>query len=48
MGIYFDNGSTSYILSKKVGKIVEATEFGRYAGALGAALLAKEKSQKKR
>lgn len=36
------------ILSKKIGKTVEPTEFGRYAGALGAALLAKEKSQKKR
>lgn len=35
------------ILSKKIGKKVEPTEFGRYAGALGAALLAKEKSQKK-
>ena len=36
------------ILSKKIGKKVESTEFGRYAGALGAALLAKEKSQKRR
>lgn len=35
------------ILSKKIGKDVRPTEFGRYAGALGAALLAKEKSQRK-
>lgn len=34
------------ILSKKVGKKVEPTESGRYAGALGAALLAKEKKKK--
>lgn len=33
------------ILSKKIGKKVCPTEFGRYAGALGAALLAKEKSR---
>ena len=33
------------ILSKKVGKTVEPTENGRYAGAIGAALLAKEKSR---
>lgn len=32
------------ILSEKVGKTVEPTEKGRYAGARGAALLAKEKS----
>lgn len=31
-------------LSQKIGKTVETTETGRYAGALGAALLAKEKS----
>lgn len=35
------------ILSAKVGKTVEPTEEGRYAGALGAALLAKEKSARK-
>ena len=35
------------ILSKKIGKTVVPTEFGRYAGALGAALLAREKSQKR-
>lgn len=34
------------ILSQKVGKKVEPTESGRYAGALGAALLAKEKKKK--
>ena len=33
------------ILSAKVGQKVEPTENGRYAGALGAALLAKEKSR---
>ncbi len=33
------------ILSEKIGKKVESTENGRYAGALGAALLAKEKSR---
>lgn len=33
------------ILSEKIGKKVCPTEFGRYAGALGAALLAKEKSR---
>lgn len=38
---YFTN-----ILSDKIGKKVEPTENGRYAGALGAALLAKEKSEK--
>lgn len=32
------------ILSAKIGRTVEPTEDGRYAGALGAALLAKEKS----
>ncbi|MCB7306102.1 acyl-CoA dehydratase activase [Bariatricus massiliensis] len=31
------------VLSKKTGKHVEPTAFGRYAGALGAALLAEEK-----
>ena len=31
------------ILSEKIGQIVEPTENGRYAGALGAALLAREK-----
>ena len=34
------------ILSKKVGKKVESTESGRYAGALGAAFLAKEKKKR--
>ena len=34
------------ILSEKVGKTVEPTENGRYAGALGAALLAKEKKKR--
>ena len=33
------------ILSAKIGQKVEPTEHGRYAGALGAALLAKEKSK---
>lgn len=33
------------ILSEKVGKTVEPTEDGRYAGAIGAALLAKEKTR---
>ena len=36
------------ILSEKIGRTVEPTENGRYAGALGAALLAGEKSRKKR
>ncbi len=35
------------ILSGKVGKTVEPTADGRYAGALGAALLAREKSAQK-
>lgn len=34
------------ILSQKLGKEVEPTAFGRYAGALGAALLAEERSKK--
>lgn len=34
------------ILSKKIGKKVEPTENGRYAGAAGAALLAEEKYKK--
>ncbi|MEE1086975.1 MAG: acyl-CoA dehydratase activase [Schaedlerella sp.] len=34
------------ILSKKVGRKVEPTEFGRYAGASGAAFLAKEKKKR--
>lgn len=34
------------ILSKKVGKTVKPTKDGRYAGAIGAALLAQEKSGK--
>ena len=34
------------ILSAKIRKTVEPTENGRYAGALGAALLAKEKNNK--
>jgi len=34
------------ILSRKIGKTVEPTENGRYAGALGAALLGKEKMGK--
>lgn len=33
------------ILSQKIGQKVDPTEYGRYAGALGAALLAKEKSR---
>lgn len=33
------------ILSEKINKVVEPTENGRYAGALGAALLAEEKSK---
>lgn len=36
------------ILSKKVGKKVEPTESGRYAGALGAALLARERAIKEK
>ena len=34
------------ILSQKLGQTVSPTEHGRYAGALGAALLAKEKKKK--
>ena len=34
------------ILSEKIGQRVEPTKGGRYAGALGAALLAKEKNKK--
>ena len=33
------------VLSAKIGQTVEPTENGRYAGAVGAALLAKEKSK---
>ena len=33
-------------LSAKLGKTVEPTEFGRYAGAIGAAKLAEEKSRR--
>jgi activator of 2-hydroxyglutaryl-CoA dehydratase len=35
------------ILSEKLGKKVETTENGRFAGAIGAALLAEEKSRRK-
>lgn len=35
------------ILSQKIGQKVEPTVDGRYAGALGAAMLAKEKSEKR-
>ena len=34
------------ILSQKLGQTVSPTEHGRYAGALGAALLAKEKKKR--
>lgn len=34
------------ILSERIGRNVEPMEFGRFAGALGAALLAKEKTEK--
>lgn len=34
------------ILSEKIGNTVRSTEKGRYAGALGAAILAEEKSEK--
>ena len=34
------------ILSKKIGKHVEMTENGRYAGALGASFLAEEKKKR--
>ena len=34
------------ILSQKLGQTVDPTEHGRYAGALGAALLAKEKKKR--
>lgn len=37
------SGYFTKILSKKIGQKVEPTENGRYAGALGAALLAREK-----
>ena len=36
------------ILSAKMNQTVTPTEYGRYAGALGAALLAEEKSKKKK
>ena len=39
--IYFTD-----ILSKKIGKKVEPTENGRYAGALGASYLAEEKKKR--
>lgn len=39
------SGYFTKILSEKIGQKVEPTENGRYAGALGAALLAKEKSR---
>ena len=35
-------------LSDKLGRTVEPTEMGRYAGAIGAAKLAEEKSRKRR
>ena len=34
------------ILSQKIGKTVSPTDYGRYAGALGAALLAREKTMR--
>lgn len=42
------SGSTYFtkILSRKIGKTVSPTEYGRYAGALGAALLAEEKTER--
>ena len=36
------------ILSAKMNQTVTPTDYGRYAGALGAALLAEEKSKKKK
>ena len=36
------------ILSEKIGKKVENTELGRYAGALGASILAEEKTRRRR
>lgn len=36
------------ILSEKIGKEVTNTEFGRYAGALGASILAEEKTRRRR
>ena len=36
------------ILSAKMNQTVMPTDYGRYAGALGAALLAEEKSKKKK
>lgn len=40
------SGYFTKILSEKIGQTVEPTEQGRYAGALGAALLAREKNKK--
>ena len=44
-GGFSDNEFFASLLSKKLGKTVTAMPNGRYAGALGAALLAKEKAQ---
>lgn len=41
-----DSAYFTDILSKKLGCVVETTKNGRYAGALGAALLAKEKKKR--
>lgn len=38
----------SGILSEKLGKTVTPTDYGRYAGALGAAILAEEKTRRKK
>lgn len=42
------SGCFAEILSEKMGKKIETAEFGRYAGALGAAILAEEKTNKSR
>lgn len=43
------SGSTYFakVLSEKIGRKVKNTEYGRYAGALGAAILAEEKSMRR-
>lgn len=45
-GGFSDNEFFAQLLGKKLGKKVNAMPLGRYAGAYGAALLAKEKSAK--
>ena len=47
-GGFSDNEFFAGLLSKKLGQTAHAMPLGRYAGAYGAALLAKDHSQKKK